>query len=148
MAGKPADNGNKAVAANGVRTALAGGSPAAEGADTAPARGARAEDAAAAWLARRGLVLLARNWHCRAGEIDLIFRHGEAIVFVEVRQRASSRFGGAAASIDARKQRKLLAAARLYLAASPHRNRPCRFDALLMGASDSDIEWIRNAFGE
>lgn len=148
MAGNPSNNSKSAVAAKDAGTAIADALSAAAGAGTTLARGARAEDAAAAWLARRGLVLLDRNWHCRAGEIDLILRHGEAIVFVEVRQRASSRFGGAAASIDSRKQRKLLTAARLYLAASPHRNRPCRFDAVLMGASDSDIEWIRNAFGE
>ena len=112
-----------------------------------PVRGAEAEDAAAAWLARHGLALIARNWRCRAGEIDLVCEDGEAIVFVEVRQRSSMRFGGAAASIDARKQHKLITAARLYLAASPYRNRPCRFDAVLMGAADgSGIEWIRNAF--
>lgn len=111
-----------------------------------PIRGAEAEDAAAAWLARQGLAIITRNWRCRAGEIDLVCRDGEAIVFVEVRQRSSARFGGAAASIDARKQRKLAAAARLYLAASPDRNRPCRFDAVLMGAAGTAIEWIRNAF--
>jgi putative endonuclease len=139
----PAAAGGIHTNANAAAVAPVSGPPV-----TRQARGARAEGAAAAWLAGRGLVLLERNWRCRAGEIDLIFRHGEVIVFVEVRQRASSRYGGAAASIDARKQRKLLTAARLYLAASAHGNRPCRFDALLMGASDTDIEWIRNAFGE
>lgn len=109
------------------------------------ARGSKAEDFAAAWLQRRGLRLIARNWRCRMGELDLILRDGPTLVFAEVRLRSTSNFGGAAASIDRRKQAKLAAAAQLYLAgrASPS----CRFDVVLMrNAAGGDIEWIRNAF--
>lgn len=107
--------------------------------------GAAAEATALAWLQRQGLRLLARNWRCRAGELDLVLRDGPTIVIVEVRLRASSAFGGAAASIDPRKRRKLITAAQLYLAGKP--DCPCRFDVVTMSDPDGrDLEWIRNAF--
>jgi putative endonuclease len=73
-------------------------------------------------------------------------RDGQTLVFVEVRMRASDAFGGALESIDSRKQRKLLSAARHYIAAKG-RIPDCRFDAVLLNG-DSRVEWIRNAFGE
>ena len=111
-------------------------------------RGARAEAHAAAWLERQGLVVIGRNWRCRFGEIDLILCDGDTLVFAEVRLRGNPRFGGAAASIDARKQARLVASARMYLARSPAlRANPCRFDAVLMNdAEGAGLEWIRNAF--
>jgi len=100
---------------------------------------------AAAYLERQGLRVIARNWRCRFGEIDLVLRDGDMVVMVEVRLRSHSAFGGAAASIDRRKQAKLVTAARFYLARQP--DHPCRFDAVLMSdATGRDIEWIRNAF--
>jgi putative endonuclease len=105
--------------------------------------GAQAEQAAAAYLVKRGLQLVEKNYRCRFGEIDLIMRAGVTLVFVEVRSRSSRAFGGAAASIDARKQRKLIAAAQHYLA-QLGKPPPCRFDALLF--EGSEIEWISNAF--
>lgn len=111
------------------------------------ALGADAEAMAAAFLEQRGLVIVARNYRCRMGEIDLIARDGATTVFVEVRQRRSSAFGGAAASITAAKRVKLLKTARHYL--SRLRTAPqCRFDALLIEGEPPRIEWIRNAFGE
>ena len=110
-------------------------------------RGAEAEAVAAAFLEARGLTILARNYRCRLGEIDLIARDGPTTVFVEVRRRASRSFGGAAASITSAKQLKLLKAARHYmsrLGVMPE----CRFDALLIEGEPPRIEWIRNAFGE
>jgi putative endonuclease len=108
-------------------------------------QGNKAEEFAAAWLEGRGLRVMARNWHCRFGELDLVVREGATIVIVEVRQRSSSRYGGAAASIDWHKQRKLAATAQLYL--SRHPSAPCRFDVVLMSDTEGrDIEWIRNAF--
>ncbi len=108
--------------------------------------GAAAEDAAAAFLARRGLTLVERNWRCRSGEIDLVMRDGATLVFVEVRLRSNSRFGGAAASITDRKRARVVAAAHQYLArlgTVP----PCRFDAVLMaGCRVGDIDWLRGAF--
>ena len=111
-------------------------------------RGADAEALAAAFLEKQGLRVIERNWRCRFGEIDLVLRDGPVLVFAEVRLRGNPRFGGAAASIDARKRQRLIAAAQLYLASRPAlRQRPCRFDAVLMNdAAGAGLEWIRNAF--
>lgn len=110
-------------------------------------KGLAAEDAAAAFLAGRGLELLQRNYRCRFGEIDLVLRDGRTLVFVEVRYRGSRTFGGAAESITSSKREKLLRTARHYMAA--HGQFPaCRFDAVLLNGDTSDIEWVPNAFGE
>ena len=107
------------------------------------ALGKAAEDAAAAYLARQGLQLVARNWRCKGGEIDLIMQDGRSLVFVEVRARGSARFGGAAASITQAKQARIVHAAQLYLFAlrSPP---PCRFDAVLFDGQV--LTWLRDAF--
>jgi putative endonuclease len=105
-------------------------------------RGAAAEALAAEFLAARGLAILARNYRCRSGEIDLIARDRETLVFVEVRLRSSAAFGGAAASITAAKRQRIARAARHYLA-TLGREPPCRFDAILLDALDSQhIEWM------
>ena len=109
------------------------------------ARGDAAENLAAEFLQRAGLTLVARNFRCRLGEIDLIARDGKTLVFVEVRMRSSDRFGGAAASITAAKRKKLLRTARYYLAGVA-RPPACRFDALLVNGRDNSIEWLKNAF--
>jgi len=111
------------------------------------ARGRRAEDLAATFLQQQGLTLVARNYQCRFGEIDLIARDGDALVFVEVRMRANSAFGGAAASITAGKRAKLLRTARHYLAGLA-RAPACRFDAVLIDGEGAAPEWLKNAFGE
>jgi putative endonuclease len=110
--------------------------------------GAQAEQLAAQFLQQRGLVLLQHNYRCRHGEIDLIMRDGDMLVFVEVRLRSSNNFGGAAASIGAIKQHKLLRTAQQYLSTLRHVP-PCRFDAVLFHSVDNamDIEWVKNAFG-
>lgn len=109
--------------------------------------GARAEALAAEFLARRGLTIVARNFRTRRGEIDLVARDRDTVVFVEVRQRRSAAFGGAAASITAAKRARLIAAARAYLAALPHEP-ACRFDAVLIdGATPPRIDWRRDVFG-
>jgi putative endonuclease len=110
-------------------------------------RGRAAEDIAAAFLQQHGLTLVARNYQCRFGEIDLIAREHSTLVFVEVRKRSSNAFGGAAASITAAKRDKLLRTARHYLAGLA-RMPACRFDAVLIGADDHAPEWLKNAFGE
>jgi putative endonuclease len=110
------------------------------------AAGAQAEQLAAQYLLKQGLQLLHSNYRCRLGEIDLICQQGDTLVFVEVRLRSNPAYGGAAASIDARKQAKLVRTARHYLATLPHIP-PCRFDAILMQSMDSHgIEWVKNAF--
>lgn len=110
------------------------------------ARGDRAEEAAAIFLQQQGLIIVERNYHCRFGEIDLIARDNDALVFVEVRMRKSSAFGGAAASITAAKQAKLLRTARHYLSGC-HRLPACRFDAVLIEGAQPP-QWLQNVFGE
>lgn len=110
---------------------------------TAQSIGARAESLAAEYLARRGLRLVQRNFRCRGGEIDLILRDGPVLVFVEVRARAASSFGGAAESITATKRGRIVLAARHYLALNGL-DVPCRFDAVLVDGGE--LSWIRNAF--
>lgn len=111
--------------------------------------GARAEALCAERMRRAGLRILARNWRCRMGEIDLIADEAGVTVFVEVRQRSSRRYGGARESITAVKRARLIAAAGHYLAGRRERN--CRFDVMLIDGADAgrieDIEWIRDAFG-
>jgi len=112
---------------------------------TARDTGIRAEDLALAHLEGRGLVLQKRNFRCRMGEIDLIMRDGETLVFVEVRLRARSSFASAAESIDFRKQRRIITAARFYL--SGRAERPCRFDCILLDRVAPDaVTWIKSAF--
>ncbi len=106
--------------------------------------GAQAEQVAAQYLQRHGLTLVQTNYRCRFGEIDLILRDRETLVFAEVRQRSRSDFGGAVASIDSHKQQRLILTAQHYLASLP-RLPPCRFDAMLLDAA-GNIEWVKNAF--
>lgn len=107
-------------------------------------QGAEAEQLAASYLQRQGLTLVETNYRCRFGEIDLILRDGPTLVFAEVRQRSRSDFGGAAASIDGRKQQRIILAAQHYLA-TLSRMPPCRFDAVLLDAA-AQIEWMKDAF--
>jgi putative endonuclease len=106
--------------------------------------GSDKERLAEAFLIRQGLAPLARNYRCRRGELDLVMRDGGELVFVEVRYRASARFGGPAGSVDGFKQRRLIAAAGHYLGANPS-PLPCRFDVVAISGSDQ-IQWIRHAF--
>lgn len=107
-------------------------------------KGEEAERTAADHLEARGLKLVARNYRCRGGEIDLILRDGASLVFVEVRERAGAAFGGAAASITPAKQARIRLAAQHYL--SRHGlDLPCRFDAVLV--QGGRIEWLRAVMG-
>lgn len=97
--------------------------------------GQRAERVAARFLARRGLRILARNVRCRGGELDLVGQDGPVLVFVEVRSRSASLsqtpVAHALASIGAAKRRRLVRAARWYLATRPElAGRPARFDVV------------------
>lgn len=109
--------------------------------------GAQAEQTAARYLQQHGLKLVQANYRSRFGEIDLILHDGATLVFAEVRMRRSRNFGGAASSIDAHKQAKLIRTAQLYLATLSSLP-PCRFDAVLLLSADGKegIEWIKNAF--
>ncbi|MCE8034776.1 YraN family protein [Billgrantia tianxiuensis] len=113
----------------------------------ARARGARIERLAAEWLSARGLTLIASNQQFKGGELDLVMSDGETLVFVEVRHRSDIRHGHPLETVTATKQRRLVHAARFYLA----RNRlscPCRFDVLAVIGSPPalDFEWVQGAF--
>lgn len=108
--------------------------------------GAQAERLAAQYLQQQGLKLIVQNYRSRFGEIDLIMHDGATIVFIEVRLRSNAGFGGAAASIDSRKQKRIINTAQQYLS-SLGRVPPCRFDAVLLDdAQGSSMQWLKNAF--
>jgi putative endonuclease len=104
--------------------------------------GAAGEETAARYLLARGLQILVRNFRIKGGEIDLVCRDGGVTVFVEVRRRARTDYGGAAASITYRKQQRLILAARHWLAR--HGECACRFDCVLIDGEH--LEWVRDAF--
>lgn len=109
-------------------------------------RGAQAEQLAAQYLQRQGLKLVVQNYRSRFGEIDLIMQDGTTVVFIEVRLRRNAYFGGAAASIDARKQMRIISTAQQYLARLA-RIPPCRFDAVLLDdVHGGNMQWLKNAF--
>lgn len=112
-------------------------------------RGARIEALARAWLLGHGLREIANNANYRFGELDLVMADGDCVVFVEVRYRSTSRFGGGAASVDGGKRRKLVQAASAFLAAHrQYANAVCRFDVIeATGAADApEFIWLRDAF--
>lgn len=110
--------------------------------------GKLAEDFAERYLERHGLRLIERNYRCRGGEIDLVMRDGKSVVFVEVRYRKHHSFGGAAASVDWRKQQRLVIAAQHYLQRQAPGDPPCRFDVIAVSPgndSELSVQWIKNA---
>jgi putative endonuclease len=110
-------------------------------------RGRAEEDRACAFLVRAGLVVLARNFRCRQGEIDLVLRDGRAIVVAEIRYRADNAHGTAAESVDGRKRERLIASAQRFLQSHPRlATEPLRFDVVAIGGPGAAIEWIRDAF--
>lgn len=107
--------------------------------------GDEAEHAAAVYLQHKGLVLIETRYRCRWGEIDLILKEGDTLVFTEVKLRRSKSFGGTAYSVDRRKQERIVATARHYLAGK--KEMPCRFDVVLLERLEPpQLEWIRDAF--
>ena len=122
----------------------------AEGAPPRTARqlaGERAEAQALDALVLRGWQPLARNVRCRAGEIDLVLRDGDTIVFVEVRQRSRDDYGGAAASVGAAKQRRILRTAQWWLLRRYGQRAwpPCRFDVIAFDGAGG-MQWLPAAF--
>ena len=101
-------------------------------------------------LRASGLRPIKRNYRCRVGEIDLIMADGDTLVFVEVRRRGCNRMTPAAATVDSRKQSKIVLAARQFLARHPqHARGPVRFDVVALdeGATGAlQLNWIRDAF--
>lgn len=111
--------------------------------------GLRAEEWAARILERRGYRILDRRYRTRAGEIDLVARDGETVVFIEVKARGSSGCGRPAEAVDGRKRARLARAAGLYLAREGVAETPCRFDVvevILDPAGRPAARIIRDAF--
>lgn len=111
--------------------------------------GTDAEKAAETFLRKQHLKLLERNFHCRFGEIDLIMFEQDTLVFIEVRKRRDQRFGGAAMSVDYRKQQKIITTAQFFLSQHPkHADKNCRFDVIAFesDAAPSAPLWYKDAF--
>ena len=112
--------------------------------------GSRYEQEAAAFLMTQGLVILEQNFRCRAGEIDIIVRDGQTLVFCEVKYRYDSGAGDPAAAVDGRKQQTIFRVAQWYMQKCRlPEDTPCRFDVVAMtGVGDGlQIRWIPDAFG-
>lgn len=113
------------------------------------ALGLLGEELALSHLLSQGLKLLIRNYRCKVGEIDLVMLDGSTLVLVEVRYRASSDYGGAAASVTWNKQQRLArAAGHLLMKRSQLKRYPARFDvvAITTGAAQPQVDWIKRAF--
>ena len=106
--------------------------------------GVDAENVALAFLESADLTLVERNYRSRFGEIDLVMRDGRTLVFVEVRMRSNTLFGGAAASVTRTKQERIIATANQFLSGRSD-SPPCRFDVVLLSGGEI-LEWIRDAF--
>lgn len=112
--------------------------------------GRRGEEAARAFLKRRGVQILAENFVCAAGEIDLVGRDGDTLVFIEVKARTSAAFGPPHLAVHRRKQKQIVRAAQWYLAERRTPEVACRFDVLAVtfpedGATPR-VDWVRDAF--
>lgn len=112
--------------------------------------GQRAEDIAAEFLRAQGLEILERNYRRRLGELDIIARDGDVLIIAEVRTRASDRFGGAAASVDGRKQQRLVrAAAQLLQQRKDFSHLRVRFDVLAVSEAapgSPKVQWLQHVF--
>ena len=112
-------------------------------------QGRKWEEFAEAFLKRRGLKPIGRNYQQRFGEIDLLLLDQQTLVFAEVRYRANQSHGTGADSVTEAKQRRIIAAARHFLQSNgEHRFRPCRFDVISIGTERGrpTIDWIKGAF--
>jgi len=117
--------------------------------DTRRVFGQAGESAAENYLRRKGYRIMARNLRSSVGELDIVAEDGQVLVFVEVKARRTGAFGGAIHAVHQRKQEKLIQLAAKYLARHHIKDRPCRFDVVLLQGTDAvapDIDHIQNAF--
>jgi len=112
--------------------------------------GRLAEDVAASWLTERSWRIVARNFNRRLGELDIVAQQGRMLAVIEVRTRANDEYGGAAASVTARKQQRVLrATAQLLQQRKDLRELLVRFDVIVVHEPASPqprVEWIQHAF--
>lgn len=117
-----------------------------------PGKGTQAENLAADYLKKQGATVIARNYSCKFGEIDLICTLGGLLLFVEVRLRTNRHFASSAESVDVRKQQRLIATANRYLQQTYGESPPaCRFDVIAVssaskGGAQHELEWLQDAF--
>lgn len=103
------------------------------------ARGRWGEEQAARWYLRHGYEVVDRNWRCARGELDLVVARDGTVVFVEVKARASDRFGPAAGAVDHRKQQRLRGLGSQWMAAHPERRGRVRFDVVAITGTRVDV---------
>lgn len=114
--------------------------------------GQRAEQDALNFLRQQGLTLVTRNYQCRLGEIDLVMKDRQVLIFIEVRYRKSAQFGSSAETVNASKQQKLIRTAEYFLLHEITGETPaCRFDVVAICPSDTgqnslQFDWIKHAF--
>ena len=110
--------------------------------------GSRGEEAAADAYRRRGYRVVARNWRCRLGELDLVVERGGVLVFCEVKSRRQSVFGGGFEAVTWRKRAKLRAVAEAFLQATGSHSQAIRFDvaSVAVRGARSTIELFEDAF--
>lgn len=120
-----------------------------------PLSGSEAEALALCFLTEQGLQLLCKNFSCKLGEIDIIMRDSNSLVFVEVRYRKSNRFGTPLESVNVNKQRKLRATAQYFIKGQANHSIAARFDVLGISSEASQtqtiyqgyqLDWCQNAF--
>ncbi len=110
--------------------------------------GAAAERLAVRHLEAHGCVIVERRFRGVSGEVDIVAREGATLVFVEVKARTTLRYGGPAAAVGRRKQRRIAGAARDFLRTRCDRAYPCRFDVVCVVATNgrAELRWLKNAF--
>ena len=117
---------------------------------TSTDKGNITEQYAEHYLSNQGLTLIEKNFHCRRGEVDLIMRDGDTLVFVEVKYRKNSGFGGAISAISVTKQQKIKYCIAFYLhqAGLNEYNTACRIDVVALEGDirQPKVTWLKNAF--
>jgi len=108
--------------------------------------GKKGEELAATYLAGKGYVILARNWSCVSGELDMVAKDGDTLVFIEVKTRRSAFCGSPAEAVDAKKQERVRLVARHFLYENRTGAATYRFDVVAVNAADQTITIIKNAF--
>ncbi|MCW3489951.1 YraN family protein [Dethiobacter alkaliphilus] len=108
--------------------------------------GQKGEELAVDHLRRAGYLILARNWRCDRGEIDIVAKAGNILVFVEVKTRRSSRLGTPQEAVDFRKQEKLRYLAYRFINATGITAAEYRFDVAAINAKNNTVTIIKNAF--
>lgn len=108
--------------------------------------GKAAENQAASYLAANGFEIVARNWRCAHGEIDIVAREGETLVFIEVKARLSFRCGRPEEAVNRSKQERLRTLAISYINATGHSAAIFRFDVLALNLRENEVTLIKDAF--